>query len=135
MNTKTQPRTLTNCPELLLDIMRKCAWVNHLFTTCLGEKLLEIASDHSNLWPRKLRKIACFRKLPENSKYLVACFSYELNAIKQTALPNIEQLFGKAVAFLCKIWYSIYNHLCLLNENRLLFIRQDIKENSFICNG
>ncbi len=39
---KMQPRTLTNCPELLPDIMRKCAWVNHLFTTYLCEKLLEI---------------------------------------------------------------------------------------------
>ena len=24
MNNKTQPRTLTKCPGLLLDIMRKC---------------------------------------------------------------------------------------------------------------
>jgi hypothetical protein len=70
MHTQKQPRTLTNCPELLLIFLRKCAWVNHLFTTCLGEKLLEIASDHSNLWPRKLRKIAYFRKSPENSKML-----------------------------------------------------------------
>ena len=73
MHTKKQPQTLTNCPGLLLDIMRKCAWVNHLFTTYLCEKLLEIASDHSKLWLRKLRKIACFRKLPENSKILETC--------------------------------------------------------------
>ena len=73
MHTKTQPRTLIICPGLMPDIMRKCAWVNHLFTTCLGEKLLEIASDRSKLWLRKLRKIGHFRKLPENSKMLENC--------------------------------------------------------------
>ena len=70
---KMQPRTLTSCPELLPDIMRKCAWVNHLFTTYLCEKLLEITWNCSKLWPRKLRKIGHFRKLPENSKMLETC--------------------------------------------------------------
>ena len=49
-------------------ILRKCALVDHLFTTYLCEKLLEIASDRSKLWLSKLRKIGHFRKLSENSK-------------------------------------------------------------------
>ena len=72
-------------------ILRKCAWVNHLFTTCLGEKLLEIGSDRSKLWLRKLRKIACFRKSPENSKMLETC-SNPVRVIVIEALLIASQL-------------------------------------------